>query len=69
MGALIAGGRGLEPLVGSLRSLVVGVLGDKRVVNTGIGVRSPIIGAWSWFSVSGKVVSLSSVVASSILSS
>ena len=68
MGALIADGRGLVPLVGSLRSLEVGVLGDKRVVNTG-GVRSPIIGAWSWFSVSGKVVSLSSVVASSILSS
>ena len=32
MGALIAGGRGLEPLVGSLRSLLVGVLGDRRLV-------------------------------------
>ena len=46
MGALIADGRGLVPLVGSLRSLKVGVLGDNRVVITG-GVRSPIIGAWS----------------------
>ena len=39
MGALIADGRGLVPLVGSLCSLEVGVLGDKRVINTG-GVRS-----------------------------
>ena len=43
MGALIADGRGLVPLVGSLRSLEVGVLGDERVVNTG-GVRSPLKG-------------------------
>ena len=68
--ALRTGGSVLEPLVGSLLSLVVGVLGDRRLVKTGIGVRFPIMGVGSWFSVSvGKVVSLSTVASSSIRSS
>ena len=68
--ALRTGGSVLEPFVGSLLSLVVGVLGDRRLVKIGIGERFPIIGVGSWFSVSvGKVVSLSTVASSSIRSS